>query len=72
MKVKTLKEIREKVYSQCRDEAEKRLLEYLFRLEDEEAVKWVKKDRKEINGELYDEIEKRWMKRLNITEEDLK
>jgi len=72
MKVKTLKEIREKVYSQCRDEAEERLLEYLFRLEDEEAVKWVKKDRKEINGELYDEIEKRWMKRLNITEEDLK
>ena len=40
--LKTLKEIREQVYSQCKDEAEKRLLEHLFSSEDEEAVKWVK------------------------------
>jgi len=36
-KLKTFKEIRKQVYSQCRDEEEKRLLEYLFILEDEEA-----------------------------------
>jgi len=40
-KLKTFKEIRKQVYSQCRDEEEKRLLEYLFILEDEEAIKWV-------------------------------
>jgi len=42
MKFRTLKDIRKQVYSQCKDEAEKRLLEHLFRLEDEEAIKWVK------------------------------
>ena len=46
-----------------------------------EAVKWIKEDRGlrkdntiwTINGdELLDLLEDRWMKRLNITEEDLK
>ena len=46
-----------------------------------ETVKWIKDDRglqkdntiyRISNDELFDLLEERWMKRLNITEEDLK
>jgi len=67
MKLKTLKEIREKVYSQCRDEAEERLLKYLFSLEDDEAIKWVKDEDK-----LSPSAQAGFKEFFNITEEDLK
>ena len=66
--LKTLKEIREQVYSQCKDEAEKRLLEHLFSSEDEEAVKWVKEHR----DRMWNWTEDTWMDFFNLTEEDLK
>jgi len=66
-----VKEIREKVYSQCRNEAEKRLLEHLFRLEDEEALKWVKARDDEVPDNQWT-FKQRFKHFFNITKEDLK
>ena len=71
MKVKTLKDIRKQVYSQCKNEAEKRLLEHLFRLEDEEAIKWVKNERA-YNNKFRDARADIMMEFHDITEEELK
>jgi len=73
--LKTLKDLREfEVPLYNEDFTEVDGIDYQVRVSElkAEAVKWVKEDRKEIDGELYNEIEKRWMKRLDITEEDLK
>ncbi len=78
MKFRTLKDIRKQVYSQCKDEAEKRLLEHLFRLEDEEAIKWVKDIRNSVPSTSQKKEDIRCYSEsfikhfFNITEEDLK
>ena len=70
MKLKTLKDLRRPVYGCNSGE--------VLDIVKQEAIKWVKEDIEEfgIDLGLYDNREsnllRKWMKRLNITEEDLK
>ncbi len=38
----------------------------------QEAIKWVKEEREDLNSLSVSDVLSRWMRRLNITEEDLK